>query len=58
MADEILAEQRRQLFEAAGIIDAVRTALSNGLDEDAAENALRAAGRIVDRVAASLERRK
>jgi hypothetical protein len=43
-----------RLFEAAGIIESVRAALSNWLDEDAADNALRAAGRIVDDVAAEL----
>lgn len=48
-------EQRTRLFEAAGIIECVRRALSNGLDEDAADNALRAAGRLVDDVAGALE---
>ncbi len=49
-------QQRLQgrLFEAAGIIESVRTALSNCLDEDVADNALRAAGRLVDDVAAEL----
>jgi hypothetical protein len=57
MAKSIVLEDqaRQRLFEAAGIISAVRAALSNGLDEDAADNALRAAERLVDDVAGELE---
>lgn len=61
MAKKILTDleqQRARLFEAAGIVECVRHALTNnaaGVDPEACDNALRAAGRIVDDVAAALE---
>lgn len=54
---EWLQDVQHRLFEASGIIESVRTALSNNLDEDAADNALRAASRLIDSAASSLERR-